>query len=472
MTNTLAFINIFKGMIPRGEINLQLTGLFFLFMFLPLAILFSYFDRSVEYKNFILIVFSALFFVWGKGIGIAVCAVLLSSVLDWLLGLLCGSKKHTALRALGLAAAILGNAALVIWAAWDMQLVGVRRLALVLYGLRAVSYAFDCFTRKTAAEKNLLNVMTYLISFPMMTAAPLVRYSDICADIRGRNVDGGDISQGLDSMVIGLAKFAVASPVLLAVTSAGFDRSEITLSGSIIGMAAYILRFCIYWSALADISVGCGRLFGFVYPKGYSFVDMSKGVTGLVKNLNGTLNGFAYDVTARPILKKSRIAAGFACIICGALSAAWFGQSIFFLAAGAAAGLIFAAERLLSKKFNGNKAITWCYTAIVLIVIVGITRFDSVSALADWGKGLIGMGEPYILSAALKEVIKKYFFVLLTLALIYFPPVRYLCKRVIQQFSQKSVRWYGAFMILKTLALCVLLLLSAASLAGAAPWSV
>ena len=121
---------------------------------------------------------------------------------------------------------------------------------------------------------------------------------------------------------------------------------------------------------------------------------------------------------------------------------------------------------------KGSKPLTWCYTAIVLIIIVGITRFDSVSALADWGKGLVGMGEPYILSVALKEVINKYFFVLLTLALVYFPPVRYLCKRVIQQFSQRSVRWYGAFMILKTLALCVLLLLSAASLAGAAPWSV
>ncbi len=441
-------------------------------MFLPLAILFSYFDRSVEYKNFILVVFSALFFVWGKGIGIAVCAVLLSSVLDWLLGLLCGSKKHTALRALGLAAAVLGNAALVLWASHDMQLTGVRRLALVLYGLRAASYAFDCFTKKTSADKNLLNVMTYLISFPMMTAAPLVRYSDICGQLRERNADGEDISQGLDKMVIGIAKFAIASPVLAAVTAAGLDRSEITLSGSIAGMAAYILRFCIYWSALADISVGCGRLFGFVYPEGYSFVEMSKGVAGLAKSLNGTLNGFIYDVTVRPILRKSRIAAGFACILCGALSAAWFGQSIFFLAAGAAAGLIFAAERMLSKKIKGNKALTWCYTAIVLISIVGVTRFDSVAALADWGKGLIGMGEPYILSVALKEVIKKYFFVLAVLALAYFPPVRYLCRRVVQQFSQKSVRWYGVFRILKTLALCALLLLGAASLAGAAPWSV
>lgn len=451
---------------------MQLTGLFFLFMFLPLAILFSYFDRSVEYKNFILVVFSALFFVWRKGIGIAVCAVLLSSVLDWLLGLLCGSKKHTAVRFAGLAAAFLGNAALVLWASRDMELIGVRRLALVLYGLRAVSYAFDCFTKKTEAERNLLNVMTYLISFPMMTAAPLVRYSDICKQLRERNAGGEDISQGLDSMVIGLAKFAIASPVLAAFSAAGLDRGEITLCGSIIGMAAYILRFCIYWSALADISVGCGRLFGFVYPKGYSFVEMNRGVTGLVKSLNGTLNGFVYDVTVRPILSKSHIAAGFACILCGALSAMWFGQSIFFLAAGAAAGLIFAAERLLSKKVKSNKALSWCYTAIVLTAIVGITRFDSVSALADWGKGLAGMGEPYILSVALKEFIKKYFFVLLTLTLAYFPPVRYLCKHVVQQFSQRSVRWYGAFMIMKTLALCVLLLLSAASLAGAAPWSV
>lgn len=455
---------------------MQTTELFFLFCFLPLAVLCSFFDKSCEYKNFILIVFSVIFFSWGRPF--IVCLLFASILFDWLLGLVCGSKKHTVIRAIAFAADLAMNASLFIWLSRNYLFDGMGALSLsselipigtAFYTLRGFSYVFDVFSKRIAAEKNVFCLMTYMISFPLMTVSPIVRYGDISAQIRSRSFTGQKASDGMSRIVLGLAKLTVASPALSAVITAGLDPKEITALGSWVGMAAYICRFCIIWSGLTDISVGSGRLFGFEYPEGFGAFEMRGCVSGLIKSFNGTLNDFFSDVLVKPIKQKSKLLGFLAMIECGALVGLWYTSNRFFALAGIVAAVFIILEELFLKRFLDGKTpvISWVYTSVTVFAIFSLTRFSSFSSLQNWFFGLFGKGEPYILSVALKKAVTDYAFVLAVTALLYFPLTRKLLSRGVKTLSERSVRWYGAMQLLRTAALCLLLILSVSAIASA-----
>lgn len=445
--------------------------MFFLFCFLPLSVLFSFFERSAEYKNFILIIFSVLFFAWGRPF--IVCLLFVSVIFDWLLGMLCGSQKPKALRIGALVLDLMMNAALFVWLGRNYLFEGALSLSrelipigVTFYTLRAFSYVLDCFCKRIPAEKNIFCFMTYMISFPLMTAGPIVRYGDISKQIREREVNGKLIAEGMERIIIGAAKLTVAAPILAEVAAAGLDSGEVTISGSWIGMAAYILRLCIVWSGACDISVGCGRLFGFVYPESFSFIKMDGYVSGIAKSFNSTLNTLFDDAVVKPVNEKSKLAGYLAMILCGAMIGMWYHSGLFYAAAGAAAAIFIILETLFLKKFFDEHiaVISWVYTLAVLFALFSLTKFGSFAELKTWAAGLIGKGEPYILSVALKDVLLKYIFALAALTLIYLPPVRYLCKKTVTELSQRSAVWYGTFRLLRTAAMCFLLFLTATAL--------
>lgn len=452
-----------------------MTELFFLFCFLPLSVLFSFFDKSQEYKNFILIIFSVIFFSWGRPF--IVCLLFASIVIDWLLGLVCGSEKPKAMKTAALFADLLMNAALFVWLSRNYLFDGIDKLSLqaelipvgtAFYTLRGFSYVFDVYSKRNAAEKNIFCLMTYMVSFPLMTVSPIVRYGDISEQIRKRSITGNMISDGMSRIVTGLAKLAVAAPALSAVMTAGLDPDEITVFGSWVGMLAYICRFCISWSGLTDISIGCGRLLGFEYPETFRAFDIKGLVSGIAKSFGSTLNGFFSDILVTPAKRKNKLLGGVAVIICGALVGLWYTSNRFFALAGITAAMLIVLEELFLRRFFDSHAriFSYLYTSIAAFVIFSLTRFDDLSSLKSWFMGLFGGGESYIWGVGLKDAFKNYAYVLAVTAIIYFPPARALISSVIKKLSEKSARWYGAFQLLRTAALCILLILSAVAIAS------
>ena len=458
----------------KEPIFVQFTDLIFLFAFLPLTILVSFFEKSTEYKNFILIISSVLFFTWGRKFAVAL--VLLTFVIDWGLGLACRKENKKAIRIAALISdAILNLGIFVIFernGIFDSIetfsfLRKLGTLGVAFYCIRGFSYVFDVFTQRTDAEKNPFCIMTYMVSFPLMAAGPVVRYGDIRSQIRKREITGTKINDGITRLVIGLTKLAVLVPVLEKVELAALRPEEITISGSLIGILCFIAKICCLFAGWCDMAIGMGRLFGFEYPESFKMFSFRGYVTDLTKSFNSTLWKLGDDVFVSPLRQKNRILGFIGMLLCGVAVGAFYSGRINVILAFSAVMLFAVLEELFLKKFFDNMMplFSWGCSVIVIVFIFAVARFDSISSLGSWASGLVGGGENYLLSVALKQAITENAFVLAAVAVCYLPFARGFFKEKIAMLSSKSTAAYGTIRVLQTVALCVMLVLSIINLA-------
>ncbi len=457
---------------------MQATDLIFLFCFVPITVLLSFLEASTEYKNFILIISSVIFFSWGKPF--VVCIMFTSVLLDWLLGLAAGSRRPKTVRLAAVWADLALNVSMFLLLCHNGIFNGIGALTLkeslipvgaAYYTVRGFSYVFDCFTGRAEAEKNPCYIIAYTVSYPLMLPSPIVRYGDMAPQLRQRKMTGGMISRGFDKAVPGLAKLAIAVPAMEAVASAGLGGD--TVLGGWLGMLAYICRICLWWSGLFDISIGIGSIFGFTYPESFEKFDPKGLVSGLAESFNRTLNHFAAEVLTAPVKKRSGILKVLAAAVCCVIVASFYSFGKFVLLAGGLAALLVAAEQLFLKKLLGGasvsaKIISCIYTCTASFAIFSLTYFNSFSQLAAWLRSLLGIGTGGFADAALKTALTDWLFVIAVTAVCLFPPTRGLLARVTEKLSGRSAAGYGAVRIAKTVIMCLLLVLSASTLASAA----
>ena len=157
----------------------------FLFFFFPLFLVF-YFVSPRKLKNFILLVFSLIFYAWGEPIYIFL--MVLSSIVDYCNGLLI--SKYPKRKKIFLIFSIIFNLSLLgFFKYFDFFVtalnIGIDPLGLPLpigisfYTFQTMSYSIDVYNGKVKPEKNFLNFMTYVSMFPQLIAGPIVRYETI-----------------------------------------------------------------------------------------------------------------------------------------------------------------------------------------------------------------------------------------------------------------------------------------------------
>ncbi len=461
----------------KEKFFVHFTDLIFLFCFVPITLLLSFLEKSTEYKNFILIISSVLFFTWGRPF--AVSLLLLTCVFDWGMGLLCSDKKSKPIKIFALSLDAIVNSCIFLlfersFLFGDSTLASLSEklmpLGIAIMTVRGFSYVFDVFTGRTEAEKNPFCVMTYSVCYPLMTGTPLVRYGDMRGQILKRTVTGKKLSDGLTRIILGMTKLAVVTPVLQRLISAGLNPNEVTMSGSFVGMGAHILNICVTWSGLCDLSIGLGKIFGFDFKESFTGFKYTGYVTGFTRSFHSSLCDFGRDVFITPLQKKNQILRIIGTLICGAVIGLWYKSTLMFLIAGVTAALFVAVEEIFLKKILDSimPMITWAYTTVVLGFVFSLTAFDGFSGMLVWAKGLIGKGEGYFMSVALKDAITQNAFLLAVLAVCYLPFSRGFFREKIDKHCEKSVKFYSATRIAQTVCLCVMLLLSAVTLTEAA----
>ena len=80
------------------------ADLFFLYIFLPVCLIAYFACKNVKYKNGVLIVFSLLFYAWGEPT--VVLLLILSTIVNWLLGLAIDKHRKDALGKLAVAGSL------------------------------------------------------------------------------------------------------------------------------------------------------------------------------------------------------------------------------------------------------------------------------------------------------------------------------------------------------------------------------
>lgn len=90
------------------------------------------------------------------------------------------------------------------------QVLPMRDIALPLgisfYTFQAMSYVIDLYRRRIEPQKNWFLLALYISFFPQLVAGPIVRYTDVQAQLRSRAVTAQSFAFGTKRFLYGLAK--------------------------------------------------------------------------------------------------------------------------------------------------------------------------------------------------------------------------------------------------------------------------
>ena len=321
------------------------SSLEFLFLFLPINIG-VYFLLPKRFKNFWLLFGGLVFYSFGEPRFLPVMAVTILA--DFLFGLWIArmrENKRGAFAVLWLAVA-LNIGTLAFFKYFDFFGFGLP-IGISFYTFQALSYVIDVYRKNVSVNRSLIDFGAYVSLFPQLIAGPIVRYSDIDSELRGRTHKVSDIADGVRIFCIGLAK-----KVILA-NPAGEMWERLALDHSFVGTYVAIFFFAsqIYFdfSGYSDMAVGLGRVLGFNFPQNFNYPYVARSITDFWRRWHITLSSWFREYVYIPLggNRKGRLRTYLNLLITWSLTGIWHGATLNFLLWG----LYFALLLILEKAF-------------------------------------------------------------------------------------------------------------------------
>ncbi len=186
----------------------------FLYYFLPIVLL-VYYVVPKQLKNFVLFLASLLFYAWGEPK--YVFLMLISVGIGYLAGILMDKLPRKPVMIISVSLCLLfliyfkytnffidNINALVKTSIPALNV--IMPIGISFYTFQIISYILDVYYGRVEKQKNVLYLATYISMFPQLIAGPIVRYTDINAQLGKRKLSGEIIANGITRFVIGLSK--------------------------------------------------------------------------------------------------------------------------------------------------------------------------------------------------------------------------------------------------------------------------
>ena len=160
-------------------------------------------------------------------------------------------------------------------------------VGLSYFTFKSISYVVDSKKHKGGS---LIDAAIYIASFLTIVSGPLSRYEEELPCIRTREkASADDLYQGMERIVLGLAKKIVIADHIGRLASRCFLSSDLSVVMAWAGAAAYSLQIFFDFSGYTDVAVGIGRLFGFRLPENFNLPYMARSVSDFWKRWHMSL---------------------------------------------------------------------------------------------------------------------------------------------------------------------------------------
>lgn len=186
----------------------------------------------------------------------------------------------------------------------------VLPIGISFYTFQIMSYIFDVYYKKINAEKDFINLSTYIIMFPQLIAGPILRYADVKKDIENvRNVELSNFLSGLRVFIIGLASKVIIANQLSGV-QIDVDVYEVEmLSSSTVWLAsiAYGLQLYFDFYGYSLMAIGLGKMIGIDIMKNFDKPFISVTAGEFWRRWHISLGSWFRDYMLYPILRSNII---------------------------------------------------------------------------------------------------------------------------------------------------------------------
>ncbi len=450
------------------------SSLAFLYGFLPVTLL-LYFLVPKQGKNLVLLLASLFFYFWGEPryVLLMVGVILLAYLGGLLLQRLSApaARKTTLIVLIVLHLGVLGlfkyaDFFLSSFAAVTGLAIPLLKIALPIgisfYIFQSLSYLIDVYRGVVAAQKNPLDLATYIAMFPQLIAGPIVRYSDIERQLKVRTHSLERAALGLRRFVLGLAKKVLLANQLGALCATFAASNDKSVLFYWLYAIAFTLQIYFDFSGYSDMAIGLGKLFGFDFPENFRYPYIAKSITDFWRRWHISLGTWFRDYVYIP-LGGNRVGKArhlFNIFVVWMLTGLWHGASWNFVIWGVFFAILLCIEKLFARQFfEKSKVIGHVYVLLAVILSFVIFNASDLSdAFATIG-GMFGVGTSAFASAEVWYYLRSYGVVLAVAAVGATPLVWNLTARI-----QKLRVGGGVLAVLEPVALCALLLLCTAYL--------
>jgi alginate O-acetyltransferase complex protein AlgI len=388
------------------------TSSIFLFLFLPLALLF-YFVARPHWRNALLLAASILFYAFGEGYYI--CIIIVSIVINYFLARWIDhyNARETVdsarrKKAITIFAIIINLGVLIVvkYTHFIVSMIPFHSVAvdefhlpigISFFTFKAVSYIVDVYRKKINADKNIIDVGLYISLFPQLLAGPISRYPDLAGQIKERTINSEMFAGGIRRFVIGMAKKVLIADALAPVVDDIFRLSpgSMTVSTAWLGLIGYTIQLYFDFSGYTDMALGLGRMFGFTFMENFNYPYLSQSIREFWGRWHISLSTWFRDYLYIPLggNKAGRMRTYINLVTVFFLCGLWHGASWCFVVWGLWHGIFILLERIRWGKMLDSlwRPLRHAYAMIVVMLGFVFFRSESLTYAVQYLQTLFGL---------------------------------------------------------------------------------
>jgi len=373
------------------------ASLLFLFVFLPLNLIFYYSNKNPMWRNWVLIVFSMAFYGWGEPIWISL--LILSSTFDWANALFIQKHRGTKWAKVGVVVTLVFNLGLLATFKYDVFLVNqvnsllgtsftapgyALPIGISFYTFHTISYVVDVYRGTINAQRNFPKFLMYVSIYSSLVAGPIIRYAHVEKEINGRKETLKDFSLGLSRFCIGLFKKVIIANVAAEIVKKymgdhgdPLNMTELLSLSSLeawVGLVMFAIQIYFDFSGYSDMAIGLGRMFGFHFRENFEYPYISKSIGEFWRRWHISLGSIFRDYVYIPLGgNKKRVYLNL--FIVWFLTGMWHGPSWNFIFWGLYFFIFISLERAFLLKVLEKIPAFFSHFYALLIIIPGWVIF-------------------------------------------------------------------------------------------------
>lgn len=383
------------------------SSITFLFYFLP-VILILYFVVPQRFRNFVLMLFSLLFYGWGEP---KYLIFMMTSILvGYGIGLLLEKTEQLNKRKMLLILALLVNLGFLGYFKYANFFIenfhavtGIKistlkvtlPVGISFYTFQILSYVIDVYRKNTKAQRNIVNLAAYITMFPQLIAGPIVRYTDLESQLTKRSYTWEKAEEGIRRFVIGLGKKVLIANQLGELCGKFANAQEQSVLFYWINAVAFMLQIYFDFSGYSDMAIGLGKILGFDFIENFNYPYISKSITEFWRRWHMSLGTWFRDYVYIPLggNRKGARRQIINILVVWALTGFWHGAEWNFLLWGLYFAVILIIEKnFLLKKLNESKVLGHIYTLFLVLIGFVIFNVTGLSEIAVYFRNMFGLG--------------------------------------------------------------------------------
>lgn len=275
-------------------------------------------------------------------------------------------------------------------------------MGISFYVFQTLSYTFDVYRGKAAAERHPGYYALFVVFFPQLVAGPIERPRDLLPQLKtpGKTCPD-DIYKALSLFVRGYAKKLLVADSLAVFVDSAYDHVASSKGAALfVGIILFAVQIYCDFSGYSDIARGCAGFMGIRLTENFRRPYAASSIRDFWHRWHISLTGWFTDYLYIPLggSRRGRLLTCRNILITFLVSGLWHGANWTFVFWGGIHGIYLVLESLLFRRKTGNekkistavrRALTFLAVCFAWIFFRCATLEDAFTAVrlifTDWG---------------------------------------------------------------------------------------